>query len=759
MSSRTFAEILAEAADAHGASMGQLANRLRRLGVVVHRGTLTRWLNGDNCPSFEKLEVLQHLPEAIGLSPDERDEFYRAVSRAVGFSVGGQPRAGQTTALPQRLHFGADDLPPFAGRAAELAELQRHILNRQSVVITGLGGVGKTRLAQELLRSCVGHFAHGCDYLAVVPGQESAQLIRNVAHLLGVELQANELGPDKRRLTFGRLREQLQGVDLLFLVDNVDNAGQVYDLVWGLPAITWVFTARRVSLKRIGVHPLHLQLPGPDEAAGIFHAHLRAAPVADRANSLRVDAVVERVGRLPFAIRLAAGLLANGVVASVAELDEWLARGGLGRAGSPAGKLRRLFDQMVECLPPPARRTLALCGAFATPTIRLAALQAIGTAAGIRPTPADWETLADYSLVELPDETHVALHALLHDDARRRLRAGPDFPAVWESFKGYYVDLARSFGESAADVERDYRRLVPEAPNLLSAAEAFYQAGDWPRLKGMWPALSGYLWNVGDYAGYEALDRRCLEAARATGDDEWAAVILSELGFVTMDRGAWDTAEAFFQESQAIHDAAPEQVIEQARLRRYRASLVLAQGRSDDALRLLAECEYLLSTLTNPPETRLELALLLLHSMRMSVHFRRGELEAAEAAGRAALALHTQLDVQHGGHRLSDFMVELGDVLFSRGQPDAAEESWRRLLCLREGLPHLPEHAEAQLRLAWLEARAGRLESAAPLASAARATFLRHGQTARLAWADTMSQAIGSGASLPDFAALTGHAC
>lgn len=755
MPSCTFAEILAQAADAHGASMGQLANRLRRLGVVVHRGTLTRWRNGESCPSFEKLEVLQHLPEAIGLSPDEAAEFHRAVSKAVGFPVGGpKPHVVHTAVLPQRLHFGADDLPPFAGRAAELAELRRLVLNRQPVIITGLGGVGKTRLAQELLRSCVGHFAHGCDYLAVVPGQESTQLIRNVAHLLGVELRANELGPDNRRLTLGRLREQLQGVNLLFLVDNVENAGQVHDLVWGLPAITWVFTARRVSLKRIGVHPVHLQLPGPDEAVGIFQAHLRAALVADRANSPRVGAVVERLGRLPFAIRLAAGLLANGVVATVAELDEWLTRGGLQPGGALPGKLRRLFDGMLASVPTPARRTLELCGVFASPTIRLIALQAVGAAAGIRPAPGDWEALADYSLVELPDEECVVLHALLHEHVRRRLRTGPDFPTVWTGFKGYYLELARAAGR-VPDAKRDYQSLVTEEPNLLSAADAFYDAGDWAGLKGMWPALSGYLWTVGDYAGYEALDHRCLEAARATADDTWAAVILSELGFVEMDRGAWAAAEALFRESQAIHDAAPEQVIEQARLRRYRAMLALEQGRSDDALRLLAECERRLAGAADALDAQLTTARLLLHSMRMSVHHQRDELAEAEAAGRLAEALYERLDAKSGDNRLDQYKVELGDVLFNRGQEEAAEALWRQLAPDRTAadyMPHLPEHAEAQLRLAWLAARAAQPETAAELTRAAGQIFLRHGQGERVTRADALAQAIESGTPLPDFA-------
>ena len=135
----------------------------------------------------------------------------------------------------------------------------------------------------------------------------------------------------------------------------------------------------------------------------------------------------------------------------------------------------------------------------------------------------------------------------------------------------------------------------------------------------------------------------------------------------------------------------------------------------DEALALLDDAARLLSGL--PPEGT-TLARMLLHSAQMTVHHRRGELAAAEAVGREAERHYELLRPAAEGHRYGTFRVELGDVLLRLGRVDEAAGQWTVLVALREGLPHLPEHAEAQLRLAWLAAGRGEQAEAARLARA-----------------------------------------
>ena len=753
MNSHAFAELLTRTLDAHGMSPGEAARALKAMGVKIDRGTLTRWRNGDTTPSVDKIEVIRRLPDALGMAPAERSTFLQAASQALDFAVVRErPRPGTVVALAQRIHFGADVLPPFAGREAELALLQKRVRNRQSVLITGLGGIGKTRLAQEVLRSSAGYFAHGCEYLTLTAEQESDQIIHNVAQLLGVPLPGGSLTPGGRRLVLAGLRDQLRDASLLFLIDNVEHADQVRDLVRELPSITWVITARRISLKSIGVYPLVLDLPPPEDAAAIFLAHTGGIYDPGEEEAGLVGDAVSVAGRLPIALRLMAGMLSYGLVHSRAELATWIQAGGLLRGGNHASVLRRLFGQMVDSIPVEAQAVFEVCGAFADRTIATQRLLAVCLRAGIRPSPQIWEWLADLSLIDLPDDAHVQLHPLLHEYARVRLKSSPRAAAVRESYRSHYLRLAQTLAKTA-EHRRDYWSLYPEEPNLMQVIDEFHRGGDWKRLRQMWPAVSGYLWNTGKVFVYEALDRQCLEVARLSGDADWEAVLLSELGFVALEAQRFDEADALFRESQAIHDAAPEQVVEQARLRRYRASLAMRRGCLDEPLALLAECERRLSGLTDPPESRLGMALVLLHSARMSAYFRRGELESAAAAGQMA-DRHFREVAANSFHRLGEYRLELADVLYLLGDATAARDIWAGIVSEREGAAQLPEQAEAWLRLAWLSGREGEPGAAAEYAREAGQILTRFGREERVAQAQVLSVAIGGGEAWPSFADL-----
>lgn len=742
MSDRSFAELLAAALDDAGVSRSRAAELLS-----INRSTLHRWLAGGR-PLPSQRHALARLPAQLGMSPSAEARFLSEVAEALGFALRRPaPGAPSQPVLHHRLHFGSDHLPPFAGRAAELAELRRFVLGRRSVVITGLGGVGKTRLAQELLHVCAADFAHGCEFLTLTSGQSFVQVIRQAARLLGVELQPEELAPDNRRLALDELARRLRGADMLFLVDNVEDAGQVRDLPVVLGSITWVFTTRRAGLSRAGVAPLHLRPPHTEEARAIFRAHLPAAPIPDRGDDYLVGRVVDKLGGLPYALRLAAAVLGNRQASSVAELDEWLAAERLGRGGSPTRKLERFFDAMLDSVPASARRTLLLCGIFGAPTIRIAAVQAVGEAAGARPTPSDWAALEDSSLVEYPDHERVTLHARLHDHVRKRLPGEPYYPAVRQSYAAYYLALAESVSLGIEEPDRDYRPLIPEEQELVSAAEQLYAAGNWEGLRRLWPALSAYLWRTGNRVAYERLDRHCLEAAREQGDESWAAVLLSELGYVKKEAGEWVQAEELFHQSQAVYDALPE-AIPQARLRRYRAEMAMGRGDFDGALALLAEAQLRLTRTDDEPPSLRKLAEMLLYSTLMTVHHQRGALGEAEAAGLAAERLYQTVKCY------GEFRIELGDILLRRGYVDEAVRFWAETLASRGGLPELPEHAEARLRLAWLAAKRGDHEEALQLAGEARRTMERHGRLARGEAIGRFVSAIEAGEPLPDFAAF-----
>ncbi len=701
MTARLFAEILDCALNSCGYSCSLAARALVREGCKVDRATLFRWATNQSKPSLAKRREILCLPRALGMSPEETRHFLADSAAALGFSlIDSAAPAPDATPFPQRHHFGADYLPPFAGRAAELAALLALVRQGQSVAIIGMAGVGKTRLAQELLHVAADDFAHGCEYLRLSPSQTGSRVIRHVARLLGVDLSEMATAADGQALY--QLRERLHGVRLLFLLDNVDRADQVRDLIEAMEGITWVLTARSIGLKRVGVVTLELKPPPPPEAAAILLAHCRYAAVADRGDEAVARAVVERVGRLPVAIALAAGQLASGQLSTLADLDASLAAGGLRSRGQTARRLHLIFEQTIDALPSAARQAFELCGAFPTPNIPLDSYRAVGHGAGLACAHETLEMLADYSLLDLSSPEVIGLHLLAHDYARLRLETSPSRAAVHESFLAHYVFLAESISRDAEQFERDYRRLLPEEDNLMAAAEALHAAADWLRLKRLWPTLSGYLWTVGNYRDYTRVDRLCLDAARATADDEWTAVLLSEVGYVEKETGNWAEAEAMFREAQSFHDASPGNAIPRARLRRYRAEVALGSGDAAQALALLNQADVLLTQSAETPGETHTLARMLLYSAQMSVHIHQGDWPAAENAGRNAEALYRLLPLSTDGQRFGEFRVELGDVLLRLGRPEEAAIVWKDLLSEREGLPYLTVHRAVERRLAEL---------------------------------------------------------
>ena len=706
MSAKSFAEIFTETINLHGYSLGQICVNLKNRGIRVNKSTLMRWRDGQTHPSFDNIETIRYLPRALGLSDSEARHFLDEVSQALGFNIAVQKiYSTDNSPIRYRKHLGSDVLSAFAGRQKELSTLLEQVSIRHSVMITGLGGVGKTRLAQELLQRSLTQFAHGCEYLEISPGQTSLHVLRNVAFLLGMNLSADALNETSRDLIREKIRLHTSGISLIFLVDNVENAEQVRDLVRALPEIVWVFTSRRTSLKSVSVSGLNLEPPPAADAVQIFRtfAHTAVMQHGD------LEKIVDALGRLPLALRMTASLLENGIVSNSQELCDWLVQKGLMGSRSFAFNLRILFDQLLENVPADARTIFEICGAFTNPIIRLSHIQAILKKMDIKPAPEAWSALGDFSLVNFPDGTSIELHRLVHEYARLRWLNSPKFAVIWEQFKSTYLEIAENQASNSDESQRSYRLFLPDEANLLRVVDDFYQNSDWVSLGRMGPVLGGYFWQSSNYAGYEKVEMMCLHASQKTGDRLWEAKTYAELGFMKMEQGNWLQAEDFMLQSQTISDSLPEQRFTQARIRRYRSLLALARGDLEQAIKLQDDVELRLAQLTNPPETQLDVAWFWLRTTRMDAYYRKGNLVQAKNQGEMAEKLLQKIN-QTGNYRGRDFGVIFGDVHFGLGNIEAALNIWEKMLLFEDGLPLQVEEADVLSRLGWVKIQREEIE-------------------------------------------------
>ncbi|MGW0768131.1 ATP-binding protein [Streptomyces sp. NPDC002676] len=212
---------------------------------------------------------------------------------------------------PQHPGPCADGSPPlhltaFVGRSAELAALATALEETRLVTVTGVGGVGKSRLAARAAadRAAAGpQSPTGWVELAAVHDPQFVEYA--VVEALG-------LTDHTTRMPREMLLEHLAGRRLLLVLDGFEHlveecAGLVAELLRKLPGLR-VLAAGRRPLGVAGERLFPLGPLGEDEAVELFadRARQHGLELCDRAD---VREVCRRLEGIPLALELAAGRL------------------------------------------------------------------------------------------------------------------------------------------------------------------------------------------------------------------------------------------------------------------------------------------------------------------------------------------------------------------------------------------------------------------------------------------------------------------
>lgn len=269
---------------------------------------------------------------------------------------------------------------PIVGRAAERADLTDLLARRRLVTLVGPGGVGKTRLALDAARAAdpPGIFVD------LGAAEDVAGALAAVVHALRLEGSAGEPEADRGR----RIGDALASVGPTLLV--CDNLEQVLGLgrwiahwLGGAPDLTVLATSRTplaVSVEAI----LELGPMSAADARALFAARQPGAPLVetDDPTDPTVDALLDRLDRVPLAIELAA---ARTRFLPPAALLERLDAGhvGLGRGAwrdrpSRQADLSASFAWSWRLLDAHARADLSRCAVFRGPFDLDAALAVLG---------------------------------------------------------------------------------------------------------------------------------------------------------------------------------------------------------------------------------------------------------------------------------------------------------------------------------------------------------------------------------------------
>ncbi len=497
---------------------------------------------------------------------------------------------------------------PFVGRETELARLTAWLRDPPCVVvITGPGGIGKTRLATEAARQARGAFELEPAHVRLAEVRTADAAAAAIANRFGME----DLGGVDPR---DRAIEALRDRNVALVLDNVEQIDGIDALLRdasdACPSVAWLVTSRRrldvpgrreLTLRGLPLEPENAADVTSSPAGRLFVSRVREAggdvdPVAD---AEAITTICRISDGMPLALELAAGWARVLSVAGVARrwADDPAFEAAPGNDHEARHRtVQHVFDASWTLLGPAERTALSRLTVFRGGCT----VEAAEAVAGVGLTRL--AALRDASMIEVTSAGRVRMHPLVDRYLRHRVadRDGT-LDAVRERHAEHYLTLLRDEeergqhgdpGDAVAALQREHGNLeaawawaVEHGPwEALMAGGAFLgfsyalagRADDWLSLLDAalqrlpddhlaWAVLEAHAGSVDAFVDrYEQAYERCRRAAqRARGhDDPWAVGwVQFHHGLTAMDAGHHDEGRAATLDAARLWTRAGQDVL------------------------------------------------------------------------------------------------------------------------------------------------------------------------------------------------------
>ncbi len=421
-----------------------------RLRAVHVRALYLAGRQGEALAEVE--EVRRRLRDDLGLDPGrELADLHEAILRQ---DTGLDPAATSVAKSCGNLPAPLADL---IGRAEEVRRIGALLASDRLVTLTGIGGIGKTRLALEVAARRAADFPDGVWLIEFAATGNATEVHEAVAAVLGVQGHRHGEGSLQHRLAGA-----LAGRNALLVLDNCEHVSeQVAELTARLlraaPTLRVLATSREplavVGERLWPVAPL--ELPGPDtgrpEDASAVRLFLARATAADpgfrleKGNAEAITTICRRLDGIPLALEMAAARVRGMSVTDLADrLDDRFHVLTATLRGVPERQktLRATIDWSWRLLSEPEQavlRRLAVCADGCA----LEAAETVCADGQVRrgDVLALLGRLVDRSLVVLRDGRYRLLESVAAYCAERLSEAGDD-RHTRNRHLAYYVDVA-----------------------------------------------------------------------------------------------------------------------------------------------------------------------------------------------------------------------------------------------------------------------------------------------------------------------------
>jgi predicted ATPase/DNA-binding SARP family transcriptional activator len=450
----------------------------------------------------------------------------------------------------------ARDPAPLFGRDGELVVVRRLVAENRLVSVTGPGGVGKTRLVQELLTDFAAAHPDGIRWVELAPVRGGESAVAAVASTLELQRRPERsladsiveaLAPQQLLLVLDNCEHVLDGIAALVarilrrclsvrvLTTTREPLGLPGEVTWALPPLA-VPSSGTVSLDEVRA----------STAVALFAARAGAARAGftlDEANRRAVAEICIRLDGLPLALELAAARVRSMTPADLADrLDARFRL--LAGARSPELRHRTLFDVVrwsYDLLGPVEQTLFArLCvfaGGFDLARAEDVCASADLDRSAVAPLLA---ALVDKSMVvatESGGRMRYRLLETLREFAREQLRLRPDAAATRLAHARSHLRTARAAGAGLGGPDEGYwsRRIDTDMEDLREAFGASLRLGELDTALELVTAVREFAFrNI----RYEILDwAQTASAVPGTEDRRRYPVVLGMIGYGRYVRG------------------------------------------------------------------------------------------------------------------------------------------------------------------------------------------------------------------------------
>jgi predicted ATPase/transcriptional regulator with XRE-family HTH domain len=566
----------------------------KRAGCSV--GALRKIESGDRRPSKQLAGLLA---KALELSDEDQQVFIQVARGELELGRLPQPTPKSLTPLsdlwnPQqtqpresideRTTPPAHRIPlqatPLIGRNFELAAMERIFNDPQCrlLTLTGVGGIGKTRLAIEYARRKLSLFPGGVFYIPLTPVNSPSEIVPTMADVLEFGFSGST---EPKEQLLKHIASHIQQ-EALFIFDNLEHllvqaptrddeysvVELVSEILQRLPNIKILGTSReRLNLHGEWTYELHgLSVP-PTNFAGRLEGYDSIALFAKSAQRIKTDfqvtledqlsivRICQLVEGVPLAIELAAawvGMLSCQEIAQEIQSNMDFLTTSMRDMPERHRSIRATFDHSWNLLSDDERQTLCQLSVFHGGFDRNAAYQIAGASLPLL------ASLSTKSLVRRSDSGHYDLHEVIRQYALSHLSELPNNLETYARHCEYYLNMLQDRENSLknASQQETIRQLTDEVDNIRAAwvwainHKKFAQLGQAGRAFGWYYEITGLY-----REGIDQLELLVQALKAEPGDNQWPRVLglaLIHQALLYFRKGEFGRALELYETSIAI---------------------------------------------------------------------------------------------------------------------------------------------------------------------------------------------------------------